>query len=99
VIGRRRVRVTDQFFDRLDALLPQERSADGMPSAADFLLHEMPKIIDALAADYLAATLPIDDVADVRMLITNGLMVAFIVVYVMVASDGGIEILSLDLER
>ena len=39
-----------------------ERSVDGMPSAADFLLHEMPKIIDALAADYLAVTLPVDDV-------------------------------------
>lgn len=33
------------------------------------------------------------------MLITNGLMVAFIVVYAIVASDGGIDILSLDLER
>ena len=44
----------------LDVRLPQERSADGMSSAADFLLHEMPKIIDALAADYLAATLPVD---------------------------------------
>ena len=96
---RRQVRVTDQFFDRLDVLLPQERSADGMPSAADFLLHEMPKIIEALAADHLTATLPVDDAADVRMLITNGLMVAFIVVYVVVAPDGSIEILSLDLER
>jgi hypothetical protein len=70
-----------------------------MPSAADFLLHEMPKIIEALAADYLVATLPVDDAADVRMLITNGLMVAFIVVCVIVAPDGSIEILSLDLER
>ncbi len=59
-----------------------------MPSAVDFLLHEMPKIIDALSADYLSATLPVDDVADVRMLITKGLMVTFIVVYVMVAADG-----------
>ena len=99
MIERRQVRVTDKFFDRLDALLPQKRSADGTPSAADFLLHEMPKIIDALAADYLAATLPVDDAADVGMLITNGLMVAFVVVYVVDAPDGGIEILSLDLER
>lgn len=97
--GRRQVRVTDQFFDRLDLLLPQERSADGLPSGADFLLHEMPKIIDALAEDYLGVTLPVADVDDVRMLITSGIMVAFIVVYVVVAADGGIELVSLDLER
>ena len=96
---RRQVRVTDQFFDRLDYLLPQERSADGMPSGADFLLHEMPKIIDALAEDYLGTTLPVEGVDDVRMLITSGIMVAFIVVYVVVAADGGIEIVSLELER
>lgn len=97
--GRRQVRVTDQFFDRLDLLLPQERSADGLPSGADFLLHEMPKIIDALAEDHLGVTLPVADVDDVRMLITSGIMVAFIVVYVVVAVDGGIELVSLDLER
>lgn len=95
---RRQVRVTEEFFDRLDYLLPQERSAGGMPSGADFLLHEMPKIIDALAEDYLGTTLPVDGVDDVRMLITSGIMVAFIVVYVVVAADGGIEIVSLDLE-
>ena len=65
---RRQVRVPDQFFDRLDLLLPQERSADGLPSGADFLLHEMPKIIDALAEDHLGVTLPVADVDDVRML-------------------------------
>ena len=96
---RRQVRVTDQFFERLDDLLAQERSADGMPSGADFLLHEMPRIIDALAEDFHGTTLPVSGVDDVRMLITSGIMVAFIVVYAMVASDGGIEIVSLDLER
>ena len=96
---RRQVRVTDQFFDRLDSLLPQERWADGLPSGADFLLHEMLKIIDALAEGYLGVTLPVDDVDDVRMLITSGIMIVFIVVYVVVAADGGIEIVSLDLER
>ena len=38
---RRRVRVTEQFFERLDELLPADRSADGLPSATDFLLHEL----------------------------------------------------------
>jgi hypothetical protein len=56
-------------------------------------------VIDALAEDHHGVTLPVADVDDVRMLITSGIMVAFIVVYVVVAADGGIEIVSLHLER
>lgn len=39
---RRQVRVAPSFFDGLDELLPEERSATGGPSTADFLLHEFP---------------------------------------------------------
>ncbi len=57
---RRQVRVTEQFFDRLDELLPGQRSATGTPSATDFLLHDMPRIIDLLA-DHEGTTLRVDD--------------------------------------
>ena len=43
--------------------------------------------------------MPVADVDDVRMMITSGIMAAIMVVYVIVASGGGIEIVSLDLER
>ena len=46
---RRRVVVLPQFFDRLDQLLPDERSASGEPSTADFVLHDLTAIIDTLA--------------------------------------------------
>lgn len=58
----RRVRVAPSFFDRLDELLPEERSAAGVASTADFLLHEMPALIDLLAVDYEAATLEVEGV-------------------------------------
>jgi len=45
-VSRRQVRVAQSFFDRLDVLLPEERGEDGTPSTADFLLHELPPIID-----------------------------------------------------
>ena len=32
----RRVHFSDEFFGRLDALLPEERGADGTPSVSDF---------------------------------------------------------------
>ena len=53
---RRQVRVTQPFFDRLDELLPEQRSAAGAPSSTDFLLHEIPAIIDLLADLYESST-------------------------------------------
>jgi hypothetical protein len=37
-------------------LLPPERGPRGQPSTVDFLLHEMPTIIDGLAQDYETVT-------------------------------------------
>jgi hypothetical protein len=37
-VPERQVRFTEQFFDRLDTLLPSERGTDGTPSVTDFLL-------------------------------------------------------------
>jgi len=76
VSPRRQVRVASSFFDRLDELLPDERSATGVASTADFLLHEIPPLIDLLAADYEAATLEVPGVPEVRVLIATGVLVA-----------------------
>lgn len=48
VSPRRQVRVAPSFFDRLDELHPTERTASGVASTADFLLHEFPPFIDRL---------------------------------------------------
>jgi hypothetical protein len=74
VTARRLVRVTHSFFDRLDELLREERTARGEPPTADFLLHEIPPIIDQLAEDYEGATLAVPDVPEVRVLITAGIL-------------------------
>jgi len=50
-----------QFFDRLDQLLPDERSASGEPSTADFVLHDLTASIDTLAEDYEGTTIPAPD--------------------------------------
>ena len=95
---RRQVRVNASFFRRLDELLPPQRTATGAPSATDFLLHDMPRIIDRLADDFETATLPVDGELRIRMLIASGSLVAFVVVYATIATDGAVEILSLELE-
>lgn len=96
---RRQVRVTEHFFVRLDELLPDSRTADGGPSATDFILHDMPAIIDRLADDYEGSTLPVDGTPQIRMLIAAGMLVPFFVVYATIAPDNAIEILYLDIDR
>ena len=46
----RQVRFTEEFFERLDVLLPEERGTDGTPSVTDFLVFEVPPIRDRLAS-------------------------------------------------
>ena len=95
---RRQVRVAPSFFDRLDELLPEERSASGVPSTADFLLHEMPPLIDLLALDYEATTLEVKDVPGVRVLIAAGVLVARLALYVVLTGDGAVEIIYLEMD-
>ena len=94
---RRDVRVTQQFFNRLDELFPPHRGGDGSPSATDFLLHEMPNIIEKLAVDFEAATAPSNLEPDVRVLVGSAILVPLLAVYAALDGDGGVEIFYLDI--
>lgn len=96
--ARRLVRVAPAFFEDLDALLPAERSPAGTPSATDFLLHDLPRVIDRLAADYEGSTIGTEDEPDVRMLVTTGALVPYLVVYASLSPDGVVVLLSLDID-
>lgn len=85
--ARRTVRVADGFFERLDELLPSERGPGGEPSATDFLLHEMPTVIDRLAEDFEGSTLTVAGREDLRVLVTAGVLVPFIAVYAVLIED------------
>ncbi len=96
---RRQVRVSPSFFDRLDELFPAERGVSGAPSTADLLLHEIPPLIDVLAVDYNQITLAVEGVAGVRVLIAAGILVPYVALYTVVASDGAIEIIYLEIDE
>lgn len=81
-------------LERLDELLPAERSADGAPSATDFLLYDLPRIRDQLAADFEGNTLPAED-DPVRVWVGSGVVVAMVALFVYVADDDSIEVVSL----
>jgi len=50
---RREVRVASTFFDELDLRLGPERGPDGEPSATDFLVMDLPAIVERFAADFV----------------------------------------------
>ena len=95
---RRQVRVSQTFFDRLDELLPAERSAEGFPSATDFLLHEIPAVIDRFAVAFEESTTPFVAGSYIRVLITAGVFVNLMAVYAVIANDGAVEIIYLEIE-
>lgn len=96
---RRLVRVAPSFFDRLDELLPAERTAEGTPSTTDFLLHEIPPIIDRLAQDYETATTVVPSLTGVRVLLAAGFLVPHVSVYTTLAADGAVELIYLDIDQ
>ncbi len=73
-VSRRQVRVDPTFFDRLDELFAPERGSDGTPSATDFLLHDLPVVIDLLAEDYFGHTTVVAADPEIRVSITAGLL-------------------------
>ncbi len=95
---RRRVVVRPEFFERLDELLPSERSGTGHPSATDFLLHDLAAIIDLLAEDYEGTTMPVPGTT-VRVMVTAGMTVPFVAIYVSLTAEGTVEIISVDFDH
>ena len=97
-MAERQVRFTQTFFDRLDDLLPDERGADGSPSATDFLLYELPRIRDLLASDFERNTLPAEE-PPVRLYVGTGTLVKSVALYAVIAADEAVEVIWLLIGR
>ena len=82
----RQVRFTEQFFDRLDELLPNQREAAGTPSATDFLLIDLPTVRDRLAVGYERNTLATED-PEIRVFIGSGVLVARFAIFAVLEGD------------
>ncbi len=91
------VRFSEHFFDRLEALFPEERGTDGAPSLSDFLLLDLPVVRDRLATDYEAVTMDTDD-PDVRVYIGHGILVPRVAVYVALDDRGNVEAFWVDID-
>ena len=93
----RTVRFTEDFFDRLEELLPAERGADGIPSITDFLAFEIPGLRDLLAADAIGFTTA-TVIHGVRAYVNGGVLVPAILLYLAV-DDHDVTVFDISLGR
>jgi hypothetical protein len=101
VSTRREVRVRAEFFGELESKLKAFKDIGRLPvpSPNNFLLHELPRIIDQLAEDYEGNTRPLEEHPFVRMWLDQGRFCTLIGVFATLADhDGAVEILSVDIE-
>lgn len=96
---RRVVRVSAGFFDQLDALLGSERGASGEPSAADFVVIELPAVVERFATDFDGLPEIISGAPAGRVLIAAGLLVRAFAVYGILMTDGAIEVVGITIDN
>lgn len=95
---RRAVRVSESFFEQLDVLLPADRGPGGEPSATDFLVIDLPAVVDQIATTFDDLPEVIEGVPSARMLISTGRLVRYFAVYCLEATDGSIDLIGIDVE-
>jgi len=98
VTARREVRATADFFADLDRQLTGVRGPNGEPSAIDFLVMEMPAIVDRFASRFDTLPEAYPGVSLARVAVGTGLLVTAFAIYGFEMSDGSIELVGLDLE-
>jgi hypothetical protein len=95
---RRLVRAGTAFFDDLDRQLGQDRGAHGEPSVTDFLVIEVPAIVERFAARFDALPEAVEGVPQARMVIGTGRLVPAFAVYGLLMSDDSVELIGIEID-
>jgi len=98
VTKRREVRVAESFFDELDLQLSRERGPNGEPSATDFLVVDLPAVVEVFAAEFDSLPESIGGVGSMRMFIGTSTLTNAFVVYGIETSAGVIELIGIELQ-
>jgi hypothetical protein len=98
VSSRREVRVSEEFFCQLDEQLGEYRGRDGAPSATDYLVLELPAIVERFASGFEELAEMVEGVPAARMLVTTGVLVRASVVYGIETRDGVIELVGAEFD-
>lgn len=95
---RRIVRVTSPFFDQLDRQLAPERGPAGEPSATDFLVIDLPPIVERFASEFDQLPEAVTGVPALRVLIEAGSLVRAVAVYGVLGDDDSVELVGVELD-
>jgi hypothetical protein len=93
----RQVRFLPNFFDDIDAQLPQDRSAEGVPSAADFLVFDLPPLRDVLAAHFEQTTTELVG-TPLRLMVAAGTLVQRIALYCYIDQADFVVVAGVDID-
>lgn len=96
---RRVVRVSADFLEQLDRQLGAERGPSGEPSATDFIVLDLPTIVERFGTQFDELPEAIAGVPDARVVVGTGHVVRFFVVYGLLLTDGAIELLGIDIDN
>ena len=96
---RRVVRVSPAFFEQLDEQLRSERGPEGQPSATDFVVIELPAVVERFASGFDALPELIEGTPAARVLVAPGLLVRAFAVYGVLTTDGLVELVGITIEE
>jgi hypothetical protein len=95
---RLEVRATLGFFADLDRQLDSNRGPHGEPSTNDFQVFELLAIVERFAIDFSGLPELIPGRSDYRVLIATGVPVRSYSVVGQLASDGAVDLVTLELD-
>lgn len=95
---RREVRVAEAFFAELDDRLCAERGPHGKPSATDFIVVDLPEIVEQFAAAFDDLPEATSGVLAIRMFIGSGTLVAAFVVHGVETTEGVVHLVGIEIE-
>lgn len=88
----------EEFFRQLDEQLGPDRGSRGEPSATDFLVRELPDVVERFATDFEGLPEAVEGFSGGRMLIAHGLLVRAFAVYGLLIGDDAIELIGVELD-
>ena len=94
----REVRVTATLLEELDRQLGSERGPNGEPSATDFLVMDLPGIVEKFATSFETLPLIAPGFPSARMLVSTGVVVRAVVIHGVELTDGSIELVGIEIE-
>lgn len=93
------MRITDTFEADLDRQLPAERSSTGVPSRLDFLLYELPDIVEVFATEFDSLPGISGAPSNVRRLVGRGQLMELYFVAGRLTDDSIVELQMIEIER